>query len=277
MKRIVTVLFTALLIGVLVACGGGSKDASSPEANGEKKDLTFGATAGPYSDMITKAIKPLLEEKGYTVEVVEFGDYVQPNIALDNGSLDVNLFQHKIYLDAFAEEKNLELTDVITVPTVPIALYSNKVENVDEVADGSTVALPNDPTNLARALLMLQDAGLITISKNVEPLKASEKDVEENPKNLQFQPVEAAQLPRTLDSVDLAAINGNYALAANLDLLDALFLENIVPEYQNLVAVRTEDIDAQFTQDIKAVIESPEFEAIIDTDFQGYSKPDWME
>lgn len=273
MKKLLTIFTAIVFISLLAACG--SNEAGTEE-NGEKKEIKFGATAGPYSDMATQAIKPFLEEKGYNVEVIEFSDYVQPNIALDNGSLDVNMFQHKIYLDAFAEEKNLELSDVITIPTVPIGLYSNKVNNLEEIKDGSTVSIPNDPTNLARALLMLQDAGLITISNDVEPLKASEKDVKDNPKNLKFQPIEAAQLPRTLDSVDLAAINGNYALAAKLDLLDAIYLENIVAEYLNLIAVRTADLDAQFTKDIKAIVESPEFEEVIDKEFQGYSKPEWM-
>ncbi|PWA10061.1 hypothetical protein DCC39_11735 [Pueribacillus theae] len=280
MKKVFSVLTVILLVGLLAACGG-TKDAGSDgkkaeDSKTEKTELKFGATAGPYSDMISKAIKPLLEEKGYKIEVVEFSDYVQPNIALDNGSLDVNMFQHKIYLDNFVKEHNLELSDLITIPTVPIGLYSNKIKSIEEIQDGSTIAIPNDPTNLARALLMLQDADLITISDHVEPLKASEKDVKDNPKNIKFQPVEAAQLPRTLESVDLAAINGNFALAAKMNLLDALVLENIVPEYQNLIAVRTADLDAQFTKDIKEVVESPEFEEIIDKDFQGYSKPDWM-
>ncbi|BFH16246.1 hypothetical protein J6TS7_45740 [Paenibacillus dendritiformis] len=142
--------------------------------------MKFGATAGPYSDMLTKAIKPLLEKKGYTIEIVEFGDYVQPNLALSNGDLDANLFQHKIYMDNFAKENKLELTDLIAVPTAPMGIYSSKYKSLDEIADGSTVALANDPTNLPRSLGLLQDAGLLTMKDDIDPLCVSEKDVKDS-------------------------------------------------------------------------------------------------
>ena len=123
----------------------------------ESKEIKFGATAGPYSDMLTKAIVPGLEEKGYTVEVVEFSDYIQPNNALDNGDIDANLFQHTIYLENFAKQNNMDLTALISVPTAPMGIYSNKYKSLDEVKDGATIAIPNDPTNAARAFNTLQD------------------------------------------------------------------------------------------------------------------------
>jgi D-methionine transport system substrate-binding protein len=179
-------------------------------------------------------------------------------------------------MDAFAKEKGLELSEVIIVPTAPMGIYSNEFASLDEIKEGSTIAIPNDPTNLARTLLMLEDAGLITIDENIDPLKASEKDVKDNPKGLKFQPVEAAQLPRTVDSVDLATVPGNYALAAKMNLLDALFLENMPDDYRNRVVVNTKDLDSQFAKDIKGIVESADFEKVIDEEFKGFGKPQWM-
>lgn len=164
----------------MAACGSGSSSNGDTAKQEESKTLKFGATAGPYSDMLTKAIKPLLEKKGYTIEIVEFGDYVQPNLALSNGDLDANLFQHKIYMDNFAKENKLELTDLIAVPTAPMGIYSSKYKSLDEIADGSTVALANDPTNLPRSLGLLQDAGLLTMKDDIDPLCVSEKDVKDS-------------------------------------------------------------------------------------------------
>ncbi|MFD2628572.1 MetQ/NlpA family ABC transporter substrate-binding protein [Oceanobacillus kapialis] len=275
MKKALISLAALLCILLLAACGN---EESGSGDNGEDttKSITFGATVGPYSDMVTKAIAPLLEEKGYEVENQEFTDYVQPNNALSRGDLDANLFQHTIYLNAFAEENNMELSSVISVPTAPMGLYSNTFASVDEIADGSTIAIANDPTNLSRTLLMLQNEGLITINEDVDPLKASVNDIVENSKNLEFVEVEAGQLPRLVDSEDAAAVPGNFALAAEMDLLDALALEELPDDYRNVVAVNTDDADAQFAKDIKEVIESEEFEQIIDEEFQGFSKPSWM-
>ena len=265
-------LLLGLAVVLLVGCGGDSEQASTDE----KKELKIGATAGPYSDMVTKAIKPIMEKKGYEIEIVEFNDYIQPNKALDNGSIDANLFQHIIYLKKFAEDNQLELSDVISVPTAPMGLYSNKYKSLNEIADGSTIAIANDPTNLSRTLKLLQDAGLITIKSDIDPAKASEKDIADNPKNLEIALLEAAQLPRAVEGTDLAAVPGNFALAAKMDLLSAIQLENMPDEYRNVLAVKTADLDAQFTKDLKEAIESAEFEQTIDTEFQGFGKPSWM-
>lgn len=274
MKKLLFSLLLLLSIGLLAACG--SDSASGGDENADKKQVTFGATSGPYSDMVTKGIKPLLEKKGYEVKVVEFSDYIQPNLALSKGDLDANLFQHKVYMENFAKEHDLELSEVIVVPTAPMGIYSKKFNSLDEIADGSDIAIPNDPTNAARAFLILEDAGLITLDPNADPLTVSEKDVKDNVKNLQFKPIEAAQLPRAVESVDLSAVPGNFALAAKMDLLTALQLENMPDQYRNRVVINTKDQDAQFAKDIKEVVESDEFEKIIDNDFKGFGKPEWM-
>ncbi|MGM0754121.1 MAG: MetQ/NlpA family ABC transporter substrate-binding protein [Bacillota bacterium] len=256
---------------ILAACGG---DEASSE---DKKEVTIGATSGPYSDMVTKAIKPGLEEKGYTVEVKEFSDYIQPNNALAQGDLDANLFQHKIYMETFAKQHNMELSEVIVVPTAPMGIYSDKFDSIEDIKEGSAIAIPNDPTNAARAFQILEDAKLITLKPDTDPLTVSEKDIAENVKNLQFKPIEAAQLPRAVESVDLSAVPGNYALAAKMDLLDALQLENMPDQYRNRVVVNTKHLDSQLAKDIKAVVEADGFEKVIDEEFKGFGKPEWME
>jgi D-methionine transport system substrate-binding protein len=276
MKKWLTGFILVFVAAVLAACGSSASKESSEGKVDETKEIKIGATAGPYSDMVTKAIKPGLEAKGYKVEVVEFSDYIQPNKALDNGDIQANLFQHTIYLENFEKENKMDLTGLISVPTAPMGIFSNTFKSIDDVKDGATVTLPNDPTNAARALNTLRDEGLIEINEDADPLKVSEKDIVENKKNLKFQPIEAGQLPRSVESADLAAVPGNFALAAKMDLLDAVALENMLDPYRNVVAVKADNEDAQFAKDLKAVVESADFEAIIDEQFKGFGKPEWM-
>ena len=255
---------------MLAACGG-------KESNADSKTVQLGGTAGPYSNMLNTAFKPALEEKGYTVEITEFSDYIQPNNALNNGDLDANLFQHSVYLENFSKENKMDLTGLVTVPTAPMGIYSNQYKSIEEVKDGTTITIPNDPVNAARTFLILQDHGLITLDPAAEELTVSEKDIQTNVKNLVFQPIEAGGLPRAVESSDLAAVPGNFALAAEMDLLDALVLEDMPDRYRNLVAVKTENKDTQLAKDLVEIVESPEFEALIDSDFEGFGKPEWME
>ncbi|MFJ7934715.1 MetQ/NlpA family ABC transporter substrate-binding protein [Sporosarcina sp. NPDC096371] len=271
MKKLLITCMMIALVAVLAACGGKDKNVSNDE-----KSITIGATAGPYSDMLKKAIIPGLEEKGYKVELKEFSDYIQPNQALANGEIHANLFQNTVYLDNVVKENNFELSKLINVPTAPMGIFSNKFKSIEEITDGSKITLPNDPVNAARALIILQDEGLIEFDPNIEILKASEKDVTVNHKNLKFLPIESGQLPRSVESTDLAAVPGNFALSAGMDLLDALALENMPDQYRNVVAVKTENLDKQFAKDIKEIVESAQFEKVIDEEFQGFGKPEWM-
>ena len=151
--------------------------------------ITFGVAPGPYGDLIKYAIEPGLKKKGYEVELKEFSDYVQPNLALANGSIDANLFQHRLYLEKFSADKGLQLSPVINVPTAGLGLYSHRIKSLDELKAGDIVTLSNDPTNLARGLRFLAKQGLITLKADVDPTKASEKDIASNPKGLIFKPL----------------------------------------------------------------------------------------
>jgi D-methionine transport system substrate-binding protein len=242
----------------------------------QKKEIVFGATAGPYADQIKLGIKPLLEKKGYVVKIVEFNDYIQPNHALAQGALDANAFQHIVYLTKFATENKLAISELLKVPTAPIAIYSRKHKTLD-VKEGAVVALPNDPTNAARALVVLQEIGWVKLREGTDPIRASEKDVAVNIKKIKLVPIEAAQLPRSLDDTDYSFVNGNFALASGLKLTEALALEKTGPTYQNVVAVRTADKDAPWVRDIAEAYRSKEFLAITETKFAGFVKTDYQQ
>ena len=264
-----TFLATTLLATLLAA---GLAQAQSAD----KKEIVIGATAGPYSDQVKLGIKPLLEKKGYRVKVVEFNDYIQPNFALAQGSLDANVFQHIVYLTKFAGENKLALSELLKVPTAPIALYSHKHKDL-AVKEGALVALPNDPTNAARALVVLQDLGWVKLRDGIDPIRASEKDVAINIKKIKLVPIEAAQLPRSLDDTDYSFVNGNFALASGLKLTEALALEKTGPTYQNLVAIRTEDKDKPWVKDLADAYRSREFLATTETKFAGFVKTDYQQ
>ncbi|WP_225087808.1 MetQ/NlpA family ABC transporter substrate-binding protein [Pectobacterium colocasium] len=249
-------------------------------ASSDPQTITFGVAPGPYGDMVNLAIKPELVKKGYKVVVREFSDYVQPNLALANGSIDANLFQHTLYLEKFAADKGLKISPLITVPTASMGFYSKKIKSLDELKKGDVVTLSNDATNLARGLRFLQSLGLITIKSDIDPTKASEKDILENPRGLVFKPMEAAQLPRTLDSVTASLVNGNFALASGLKLSSAIKLETLDENLKNVIAVRTDDLDKPFVKDTKAIVESPAYAAVINDPALMYSqfqKPEWMQ
>lgn len=242
----------------------------------DPKELVIGTSSGPYSDQLKLGIKPILEKQGYKVKIVEFNDYVQPNYALAEGSLDANVFQHIVYLTKFATDNKLPLSPLITVPTTPIALYSSKHKSLAEVKNGATITMPNDPTNQARALVVLAKMGWIKLKPNVDPLRASERDVLDNPKKLKLVPLEAAQLPRSLADADYAFVNGNFALAAGMKLTTALAVEKISDSYINLVAIRTADKGKPWVKDLEAAYRSRAFLDATNKYLAGYEKTDYQ-
>ncbi|MGJ3221823.1 MetQ/NlpA family ABC transporter substrate-binding protein [Geobacillus thermoleovorans] len=274
MKRF-SFLFTLF---ILLLAGTAGCSSSSSSAQEEKKTITIGATAGPYSDQIREAIQPYLEKKGYNVKLVEFNDYVQPNIALHQKSIDVNVFQNSMYLKNFARTHHMQLHPLISIPTVPIGLYSKKHSSLDEIKDGTTIALPNEPVNEARALTMLEQLGILKLKPGVEPTKASENDIAQFYKKVILKPLDPAQLPRALGDVDYALINGNYALSSGLKLTEAVALEKTPDYYLIVVTIRPEDKDKPFVNDLIAAYRSKEFAKLIKKDpkYKGYVWPDWF-
>ena len=271
-------LSAAALAIVLAACGGQKDSASAASAassadNGaEKKEIVFGTTVGDFGDMVKDQIQPALEKKGYKVKLIEFTDYVRPNLALAEGELDINIFQHKPYLDDFKKEHKLDIVEAFQVPTAPLGLYPGKLKSLDKVKDGASVSAPNDPSNFARALVMLNELGWIKLKADVNPLTASKNDIAENPKNIQIVELEAAQLPRSRADVDFAIVNGNYAMSSGMKLTEALFQEPSFA-YVNWSAVRTADKDSQWLKDVTEAYNSDEFKAYSQKRFAGYKYP----
>jgi D-methionine transport system substrate-binding protein len=242
------------------------------------KVVRFGVAPGPYKELIEKGIKPGLEKKGYKVSFVEFQDYVQPDLALANKETEANLFQHQLYLDKFSKDHNLSLSSIINVPTAELGLYSKKVKKLSELKKDDEVTLSSDPTNLARGLRFLQKQGLITLKADVDPTKATEKDIAENPQGLRFTLVDAPQIPRTLDSAAAAVINGNWAIAAGIKLSDAIALETLDESIKNVIAVRTEDVGKPFAKDIVAIVKSAAFHKVVadpKNPFSSFQEPEW--
>lgn len=279
MKTFFKTLSAAALALILAACGGqkdsapaASAAAPSADNGAAKKEIVFGTTVGDFGDMVKEQIQAELEKKGYTVKLVEFTDYVRPNLALAEGELDINVFQHKPYLDDFKKEHNLDITEAFQVPTAPLGLYPGKLKSLEEVKDGSTVSAPNDPSNFARALVMLNELGWIKLKDGINPLTASKADIAENLKNIKIVELEAAQLPRSRADVDFAVVNGNYAISSGMKLTEALFQE---PSFAhvNWSAVKTADKDSQWLKDVTEAYNSDAFKAYAHKRFEGYKYP----
>lgn len=274
LKKLAALVVIGTIGASLTACG--SKEAAKTETKEGNKNIVVGVCPGPYGDMVKEALAPALKAKGYTVTTKEFSDYIQPDKALDNKEIDANLFQHTEYLKKFSADNNLNISPVIVVPTLGMGIFSNTLTSLDQLKDGAKIAIPNDASNLARALRLLKDNGVIKLKDNIDETKATEKDVVENPKNVKFTPVEGAQLARSIESVDVALVPGNFAFASKLDYSKALAVEKLAENYKNVVAVRTEDLDKDLGKDLKEAVESKEFkDAIENGKFKDFSKPEW--
>ncbi|MDM0035140.1 MetQ/NlpA family ABC transporter substrate-binding protein [Variovorax sp. J22P271] len=241
-------------------------------------DLSVGFMPGPYRDAFAKGIEPLLKKQGYTIRYVEFSQGVQPNDAVERGQIDANIFQHTLYLNATNKQQGFDLVPVVQVPTPPMGLYSQRHKTLDAVPDGATVTLPADPVNAARALNILAAIGWIELKPGVSPLSVSERDIVANRKRLRLVPLDAAQAPRSLSDADLAAVQGNFAVASGLKLTDALKQEDMTLPYVNVVAVKRGNENAQFAKDIALAYQSAEFQQVFKANpaWAGYRLPDYF-
>lgn len=260
-KILIPIIFPVLL--TIVAC----------TKTNDTKMITIGTTSGDFTVLANEGLKPELEKKGYKVKVVEFTDYMTPNIALAEGKIDLNIFQHKPYLDQFIKEKGLQLSPLAQVPTAPLGLYSGKLKSINEVKNNSSIAMPNDPTNLSRALNILADLGWIEVNKDVNPLLVGIKDIIKNPKNLKIIPLEAAQVPRAAQDVDFAIINGNYATSAGISLNSVLTQEKS-NTFINWIVVTHHNLNSDFAKDIITITNTDAFKKYAKAKFKGYKYPE---
>uniref|UniRef100_UPI0037D9BABC MetQ/NlpA family ABC transporter substrate-binding protein n=1 Tax=Tardiphaga sp. TaxID=1926292 RepID=UPI0037D9BABC len=230
--------------------------------------IKVGVTPGPHAQVL-EAAKAVAAKKGLDIQIVEFSDYVVPNAALDSGDLQANSFQHQPYLDNQVADRKFKLVSVGTTINFPMGIYSKKVKSFDEVKSGASLAIPNDPTNGGRVLILLRDKGIIKLKDGVG-FKPTLLDITENPKKLKVVEVDAAQLPRTLPDVDVAGINTNYASQAGLDpVKDAILREDPKGPYANIIVVRTADKDKPWVKTLVESYQSPEVKAFIDEKFKG--------
>ncbi|MCE5284681.1 MAG: MetQ/NlpA family ABC transporter substrate-binding protein [Pelosinus sp.] len=264
-----------LLAVSLVFAGCGQKnEAAKTAAPAEKKAVTIkvGATPVPHAEIL-EFIKSILAKEGINLEIVTFQDYVQPNLALDQKELDANFFQHIPYLETFNKDHNLKLVSIAKVHIEPIGFYSQAIKSLDQIKTGSTIAIPNDPTNGGRALALLEKAGLIKLKDGVG-IKGTEQDIVNNPKQLKFKALEAAQLPRALPDVAGAVINTNYALEAKLNPgKDAIVIEGKDSPYANILVVKEDRAKEAALQKLAQVLTSPEVKKFIEDKYKGSILP----
>lgn len=238
----------------------------------EDKTISVAASATPHAEILEQA-KPLLEEKGYELEVKIFEDYIIPNEVVESGDFDANYFQHIPYLESFNEEKGTHLVDAGDIHYEPFGIYPGKKESLDDIEEGDTIAVPNDTTNEARALLLLQDNGIIKLKEGVG-LEATKNDIEENPHNVEIIELEAAQIPRVVQDMSYVVLNGNYALQAGYSVAkDSLAYEKSDSEaaktYVNLIAVKEGNEDSEAIKALVEVLKSDEIKEYINETYDG--------
>lgn len=268
-KRILTAGAAAVLAVGLTACGG-------KENKADDKTITVAASPTPHAEIL-EAAKDLLKEKGYTLEIKEFDDYPQQNVVVDEGEFDANYFQHQPYLDNFNEEKGSDLVSAAKIHYEPLGIYPGASEDLENIKDGAKIAVPNDATNEARALLLLEENGIITLKEDAG-LNATKKDVEENPHNIEIVELDAAQIARVVEELDFVVLNGNYALDAGFNVqTDAIAKEEADSEaaqtYANIIAVKKENKDSEKIKALVEVLQSEEIGKFITDTYEGAVVP----
>ncbi len=264
-----------LLLSSALVFSAGALPASAKDPN--KTEIKVGFVPGPYVDGFKAGVEPELKKKGYTVRYFEFSTGLEANTAVFKNDIDANVMQHTVFLNSYNDRQNTDLAGIVQVPTPPMGLYSKKHAKGEAIKPGTSVAVPNDPVNLQRALWILRDLGWIEI-KDSKPMDVTELDVIKNPSGIRIVPLENAQAPRVLPDVDYAAIQGNFAIYSGLKLTDAIALEKMGPPYVNVVAVRKGNADAEWAKDIVAAYRSEGFKTAIRSDkfHEGFTLPDYF-
>jgi len=275
MKNKLLLLACAIfVIAIAAGCGTKTPDPAKNDAGTQTAPakLVVGATAKPHAEILEVA-KPLLAKEGVDLEIKVFTDYVQLNPALKDKQIDANFFQHIPYLEDFNAKNNAQLAWTVKVHNEPMGVYSKKIKNLTDLANGAKVGIPNDATNGGRALMVLENAGLIKLKAGVG-VTATERDIIENNKNLKITMMDAAMLPRTLDDADICVINSNYALEGNLNpVKDSLFMEPKDSPFANVLAVRPEDKTKDSIVKLSKALQSPEVKKFLEDKYQGACVP----
>lgn len=265
-KILALTLACAATLSLLAGCGSKTSDA---------KVITVGASPAPHAEILEVA-KEVLAEQGYTLEIQTYNDYIVPNQAVESGENDANYFQHITYMNNFNEKNGTHLVSVAEIHYEPFGIYAGKCSDLADLPDGAQIGIPNDPTNGGRALLLLQEQGLITLADNVG-LEPTKLDIVENPHNYQIEEIEAAQLPRSLGSLDVAVINGNYAIDGGLKVSDALAVESsqgtAAEAYANVVAVKEGHENDEAIQALVKALKSDEVKEYMEETYQGSVVP----
>ncbi|MBP2625453.1 MAG: lipoprotein, YaeC family [Firmicutes bacterium] len=274
MKKISVLLVILSIMTVLVAGCGGSQKANSPAPAPEKKSVKIGVTAGPHAE-IMEVVKKVAAKDGLDVQIVEFNDYMTPNIALSQGDLDANSYQHQPWLDNQIKDRKYDFAAVGKTVIFPMGIYSKSIKNISEIKNGALIAIPNDPANSGRALALLEKAGVIKL-KSGAGIKATLADIVENPKNVKINELDAAQIPHSLVDLDVAAINTNYAMVAGLvPTKDAIVIEDGNSPYANLIVVRSQDKDNPVFKKLLTAYQSQEVKQWINEKYKGSFLPTW--
>ncbi len=269
-------LGTAILTSCVLftACTNGASTASTASTQ-ETEVITVGASLTPHAEILAQ-IEPLLAEQGYALEVVEYTDYILPNTALEAGDLDANFFQHTPYLEEFNAQNETDISAAVAVHFEPLGIYSNTHNDLQDIPHAAKIAVPNDATNEARALLLLQEEGILTLSPDVG-ISATKLDIIENPYQVEIVEIEASQLARVLPDVDFACINGNYALQGGLTAEDALTFEASsslsAQTYANILAVQTEDLESDKTRALATALADESVKLFIENSYEGAVVP----
>ena len=268
------ILFTLIgLIAVLTACGKDNKQEVKEAKSGELTKVTIGASETPHGELI-KALEPEFKKEGIDLDLVVFSDYVQPNLQLESGDLDLNFYQHQPYLDSFNKDRKTNIVSLENskIFITPLLGFSSKVKDIKDLEDGAEIIIPNDPTNGARALLILDKEGLIKL-KDRKNLNSTEVDIVENPKNLKFTAVDAQNIPRVYQDADLAFINPNFAISNGLDPKDAIITEAKDSPYANIVAARSGEENNEVYKKVVKVLQSEASRKYIEDTFKGAVLP----
>lgn len=276
MKKFLALTLSLVLCLALLAGCGQKAPAEGDAAAGEKKVITVAATPAPHADILAVA-KEVLAEEGITLDIKEFNDYVQPNMVTESGEVMANYFQHVAYLDSFNADKNTHLVNVGAIHYEPYGLYTGKTKTIAELPEGAKIAVSNDPSNEARALNLLEAQGIIKLADGVG-LKATKLDIVENPKNVEIVEMEAAQLPKALSSVDMAVINGNYAIGAGLSVKnDAIAVEDATSDaaklYANILVVKEGNEKNELVQALLKALQSDKVRDYIEKTYDGSVVP----